>query len=202
MKPAKILIIAVILALSGTVSYFLFKELMKEDNTTENTTEEQEEEIQETEDEFKVKLSLEQQGTANLNETGTITLKIDTSMYEIPGLDVVLTYDPTIIEVQSVDNGILENYLVKEINSDLGIITISAVTSPGNLFKGTGTITTLNVKYLKIDQTQMVISEDSEKTNVPLVGGTSSPLELENLTINITEKTDQTTTENDLLERE
>lgn len=201
MKSAKILIIAVILALSGTVSYFLFKELMKDDELIEdnNSTSEGQVTDEETE-EFKVKLSLEQQGVAVPNETGVVSLKIDTTMHEVPGIDVVLYFEPSYIEVQSIDNGVFESYMVKEIDQDMGKVTISAITSPEDLFQGTGVVANLNVKYLKTGETGLFIEDNDESTNVPLVGGESADLELGTLMVSINEKSE--VNEEDLLGRD
>lgn len=190
MKTVKILLILVILLISGFVSYILFKSLMKEDITVKEEIT-QEESVSGDVEDFSVKLSLEQNGFSYLNETGIISLKIDTMIYEIPGLDVKITYSPELLEIESIDNGDLENYLVKDIDKENGVITISATNGPESLFKGTGVVANFNVRYLEVGTTVLEFDENVQDTNVPLVGGVSADLELNSLNVYIVERSDE-----------
>lgn len=89
------------------------------------------------------------QTSIKVNETVPVSVTLDTGGHEISGTDVIIRYDPKIIETTSeglIKGKIFNEYPVASVDNKKGEIVISAFTNIGKGFEGTGQLVSFNLK--------------------------------------------------------
>lgn len=82
-----------------------------------------------------------------INEVANFDIKFSSTLSGVVGVDAVLLFDPTKINIEKVtENSLLSNTSFVNINNTLGIVKISQVSPAGQAFKGEGILATLSVK--------------------------------------------------------
>ncbi len=109
-------------------------------------------------------------------ETFTVNVSIDTGENLVVSADIVLSYDPTILEAQSVVLGSFlpnANEINNIVNNDTGKITYSFYTMQENAQQGEGIIASISFKGIAagtssviFDETQSAIGGINESQNV------------------------------------
>ncbi len=168
MKAAKIIILLLILAASVGISYYLYTNNFKVEETVveqESTTSSEESQS----DEFIAVLGFESEGSAVLNESSVMNLTVETSVYETPGIEAVIRYNPALVQIDSVTVG--ENFdqlLAGEIDSTQGRIRLASVKEPGeeNLFAGKGTFA--KISYTTISTGELTFEYELGEETAPL----------------------------------
>lgn len=81
--------------------------------------------------------------------TYSADINLDTEGQNTDGSDVILLYDPTKINVSSIDNGIIyPSYLGKNVDNNAGKVTLSGLSSVNQAFNGKGVFATVNFNVL------------------------------------------------------
>lgn len=106
-------------------------------------------------------------GNFTTGQTFDVAVNLNTGGAEVVGVDLILLFDQTKLQVVEVINGsIFQQYLGESINNVNGIYQISALSSTAqNLFSGTGTVITLRFKVYS-PGTAEVIFDFSEGSTV------------------------------------
>ncbi len=84
-----------------------------------------------------------------VNEGIPVKVIIDTGSKVIDGVDLLIHYDPKILEASSgglIKGHILEEYPTMTVDANKGLISISGISGLQNGFKGTGQFATINLK--------------------------------------------------------
>ncbi len=90
------------------------------------------------------------QKTVKPGEEFDVELTLDTKGVETSGTDVIINFDPTLVQILNVRPGLLyQEYPVNEVDSASGKIGFSAITTPPKTFSGKGTLAYLKLKALK-----------------------------------------------------
>lgn len=90
------------------------------------------------------------QKVVKVGEEFDVELLLDTKGVKTSGTDVIVSYDPTVVEVLSVRPGLLyQKYPLNEVDAAGGKIGFSAVATPPKTFSGNGTLAYLKLKALK-----------------------------------------------------
>ena len=90
------------------------------------------------------------QKVIKVGEEFDVGLLLDTKGVETSGTDVIINYDPAVVEVLDVRPGILyQKYPLNEIDALGGKIGFSAVAEPPKTFSGKGALAYLKLKALK-----------------------------------------------------
>ena len=90
------------------------------------------------------------QKTVKVGEEFEVELTLDTKGVGTSGTDVIVDYDPTLVEVLNVRPGLLyQKYPLNEVDATSGKIGFSAVAEPPKTFSGKGTLAYLKLKALK-----------------------------------------------------
>lgn len=87
--------------------------------------------------------------TYRVNEVIPVAVNIDTGLRIVDGVDVVIHYDPKVLEATSgglFKGRILEEYPVMSVDANKGLISISGISNLQNGFKGMGEFATVNFK--------------------------------------------------------
>lgn len=83
-----------------------------------------------------------------VNEIIPVSVLLDTALYSVGGVDVIVHYDPKILEAAPADlvrGKIFNEYPVMSVDSDKGLIAISGISSK-NGFAGTGQFAVINLR--------------------------------------------------------
>lgn len=78
-----------------------------------------------------------------------VLVTIDTSSYSVGGVDVVIHFDPSMLEATSgavIKGKIFDDYPLTAVDSKKGLVSISGVSSMNNSFSGIGLFATVNFK--------------------------------------------------------
>lgn len=98
------------------------------------------------------------QKTVKIGEEFDVELTLDTKGVETSGTDVIINFDPTLVQILNVRPGLLyQEYPVNEIDSTAGKIGFSAVAIPPKAFSGKGTLAYLKLKGLKAGTAALTI---------------------------------------------
>lgn len=90
------------------------------------------------------------QKAVRVGESFDVELLLDTKGIETSGTDVIINYDPTVIEVLNVRPGLLyQKYPLNEVDAAGGKIGLSGIAVPPKPFSGKGTLAYLKLKALK-----------------------------------------------------
>jgi hypothetical protein len=125
-----------------------------------------------------------------VTQDSTITLELDTPD-NISGVDVILNYDPSAIQIDSLNLGTLfDTTPYQNVNSTTGTISFSQVNGPGiPAFTGSGTLATINFTPLTEGPTAVDFDftlGDTADTNVTLHATGDDTLDaVTNLSLNI-----------------
>ncbi|MDD5416034.1 MAG: cohesin domain-containing protein [Candidatus Daviesbacteria bacterium] len=87
--------------------------------------------------------------TYRINEIVPVAVNIETGSQAINGVDVVIHYDPKVLEATSgglIKGRLFEEYPTMIVDASKGLIAISGINSLQNVFKGTGQFATINFK--------------------------------------------------------
>lgn len=95
----------------------------------------------------------------------SINLLLDNKNKKAAGIDIILYYNPTILEVVEIRKGsVFENFVLIEIKKEKGEIRVSALSPPGQGFIGQGEIATLDFKALQKGKTDLVFDFQKSST--------------------------------------
>jgi len=98
------------------------------------------------------------QETVKVGEEFEVELTLDTKGVATSGTDVIINYDPTVVEVLNVRPGLLyQKYPLNEVDAGGGKIGFSGVTEPPKTFAGRGTLAYLKLKPLKAGTATLTI---------------------------------------------
>ena len=88
--------------------------------------------------------------TVSVDDEFTIPIVLDSKEFHVNSADISISYDPTLIEILSVENGTVFNQLVaEEILSEKQRVEFSLVMEPEKTFTGIDTIATLTARTLR-----------------------------------------------------
>ena len=117
------------------------------------------------------------QKVIKVGEEFDVELLLDTKGVQTSGTDVIVSYDPAVVEVLDVRPGLLyQKYPLNEVDFASGKIGFSAVTEPPKTFSGKGVLAYLKLKALKAGAATLEIEFTKDVTtdsNVvqPVSGG-------------------------------
>lgn len=95
-----------------------------------------------------------------VNEVVPVTVIVDTGSRVVDGVDLIIHYDPKILEATSgglLKGSILDEYPTMSADVSKGLISISGISSLQNGFKGTGQFATINFKAKVAGKTSLTI---------------------------------------------
>lgn len=95
-----------------------------------------------------------------VNEVVPVVATVDTGSQTIDGVDLIIHYDPKILEATSgglIKGRILEEYPAMTVDGSKGLIAISGITSLQNGFKGTGQFAIIKFKAKVAGRTFLAI---------------------------------------------
>lgn len=98
--------------------------------------------------------------TYRIGEVVPVTVTVDTGSRVVDGVDLIIHYDPKILEASSgglLKGSILEEYPTMAIDSAKGLISISGISALQNGFKGKGLFATINLKAKIAGKTSLAI---------------------------------------------
>jgi len=116
------------------------------------------------------------QKAVKVGEGFDIELVLDTKGVKTSGTDVIITYDPTVIEVLDVRPGLLyQKYPLNEVDSTGGKIGFSGIATPPKTFSGKGTLAYLKVRALRAGTATLALEfEKGETTDSNVVQAESA----------------------------
>lgn len=116
------------------------------------------------------KISLNTSKTVyKVNEVISVPVIIDTGSSEISGVDLLVKFDPKILEVSSgglVAGEILDEYPLLSTDKTKGLISISGIVASNKVFKGVGQFAILNLKAKAPGTTSLVIDFKKDSTTL------------------------------------
>jgi hypothetical protein len=105
------------------------------------------------------------QEIVKVGEEFEVELTLDTKGVATSGTDVIVSYDPTLLQVLEVRPGLLyQKYPVSEADSASGKIGLSDITTPPKTFAGTGTLAYLRLKPLRAGTAVLSIQFEKGQT--------------------------------------
>ncbi len=93
-----------------------------------------------------------------LSENIPVSIKINTGLHSVDGVDIELSYDPEVLEATSsgiTPTALFPEYPLAEVSPLEGKIRISANTEIGQSYMGVGTLATINFKPKKPGSTEI-----------------------------------------------
>ena len=102
------------------------------------------------------------------NETIPVAVILDTGEYIISGADLIVRFDPKILEASGggiVRGNIFEEYPLLSVDSKEGTISVSGVNSVKTGFKGVGQLATLNFKAKAKGSTYLIVEFVKDSTS-------------------------------------
>ncbi|MCL4366007.1 cohesin domain-containing protein [Patescibacteria group bacterium] len=115
-----------------------------------------------------------------------ISVMVDTGMYKINGADLIVRFDPKILEATSaslVKGKIFDEYPLSSVENKNGLIVVSGVSSLGNNFNGIGQFAIINVKAKAAGRASLTVDYKGKgiTTDSNLVEASTSKDILENV---------------------
>lgn len=95
-----------------------------------------------------------------VGETIPVTVNIDTGKFDILGVDLVVRFDPKIVEATPaglIRGKMFNEYPLLSVDKSKGLISISGISSLGSSFRGTGQFAQLNLKAKAPGKVSLVI---------------------------------------------
>lgn len=95
-----------------------------------------------------------------VNEIIPVSVMIDTGSHTVDGVDLIVSFDPKILEVTSgglVKGSIFDEYPLMSLDPKKGLISISGISNFKNSFKGTGQFATINLRAKVSAKTSLTI---------------------------------------------
>lgn len=95
-----------------------------------------------------------------VSEIVPVSVTIDTGGQTIDGADLIIQYDPKILEASSAGltkGGIFEEYPIVSVDTSKGLISISGISSLQNGFKGVGQFANINLRAKVTGRTSLTI---------------------------------------------
>lgn len=124
--------------------------------------------------------------TVVLSEALPVTVYIDTGGNKITGVDLIVKYDPKALEASSaglITGQIFDEYPLKSVDSDKGLISISGLSSAKTSFLGSGQFARINFKPKVPGKTAVTVDfQKGSTTDSNMVEVTESKDILENIT--------------------
>lgn len=127
-----------------------------------------------------------------VGEAVPVLVMIDTGGSEVSGADLIVSFDPKVLEATSgglVAGTIFDEYPLKSVDGAKGIIAISGISSLGNSFTGQGLLATLNLRAKEAGVASLVIDFTKGQTSESnlVENATSNDIleSVDNLQINI-----------------
>lgn len=96
-----------------------------------------------------------------------VSVMIDTGSHTIDGVDLIVRFDPKILEATSgglIKGTIMSEYPLMSLDAQAGLIAISGISSLGNSFSGTGQFATLNLRAKAPGTTSLTIDFNKGST--------------------------------------
>lgn len=121
-----------------------------------------------------------------LGEVIPLSVMVDTGTYKINGADLIIRFDPKVLEATSaslVKGKIFDEYPLSSVEAKNGLIVISGVSSLGNNFNGIGQFATINLKAKATGRTSLAVDYKGKNITVDsnLVEASTSKDILENV---------------------
>lgn len=114
----------------------------------------------------------------HIGEMVPIAVTIDTGGHGIAGADLILHFDPQVLEATSgsaIKGKTFDDYPLVSVNAKNGLVSISGIDNLNNHFKGTGLFAMINFRAKAAGQTQLTIDfQKGSTTSSNLVDVTSS----------------------------
>lgn len=111
-------------------------------------------------------------------ETVPVLVLVDTGDHQVAGVDLIVHFDPKILEATSADlvkGKIFDDYPAVSVDANKGLISISGIASLQNNFKGKGLFATLNLKAKAAGKASVTIDfQKGSTTDSNLVEASSS----------------------------
>lgn len=124
--------------------------------------------------------------SVKLNEAIPVTVMVDTGGHTIDGVDLIVQYDPKILEVTTgnlTKGQILDEYPLMSVDASKGLISVSGINRSGNGFSGSGQFAVINLRAKQKGKTSLTIDFKQGST-------TDSNLVERNTSKNILEQVD------------
>lgn len=121
-----------------------------------------------------------------IDEIIPVLVTIDSGSKTISGVDLIVQYDPEILEVTKqglIAGSIFDEYPLMSVDSEKGLISISGISNLGGSFAGKGEFVTLNFKAKQVGSTSLTVNFEKDIT-------TASNLVEVNTSKNILEEVD------------
>lgn len=102
-----------------------------------------------------------------VNEIIPVSVMIETGSHTIDGVDLIVSFDPKILEVTSgglVKGNIFDEYPLMSLDPKKGLLSISGVSNFKNSFKGTGQFATINLRAKVPVKTSLTIDFNKGST--------------------------------------
>lgn len=103
-----------------------------------------------------------------IGDTVPVLVRISTGGYYSDGVDLLLKYDPKVLEASSsaiISGDILPNYPIKSVDAQKGLISVSAISSVETVgFNGIGNSATINFKAKQVGETSLSVEFSEEST--------------------------------------
>lgn len=118
----------------------------------------------------KVNLSLEAVGRDfKVGEIVTVNVRVNTGGHRTDGVDLVLKFDPKILEASTaslIKTTIYPDYPQMKVDAKGGLVQISGISGlDGKTFKGTGVFATINFKARAVGETTLTVNFTPGKTD-------------------------------------
>jgi len=89
-------------------------------------------------------------------DSQTVSIALDTQGNEVAGVDIDLTFDPVVLQVNNTNwSGLFPNQQGLTFNNSAGTLSVSGVVSEGSPYNGQGTILTITFQALAIGSTNI-----------------------------------------------
>lgn len=114
----------------------------------------------------------------SVNELIPITVIVDTASKQVNGVDIVVRFDPKVLDANTdglIKGAIFDEYPILSVDKNKGMVSISGVSNSQNGFQGVGKFATINLKAKAPVQTTIAVDfEEGSTSDSNLVSITSS----------------------------
>lgn len=114
------------------------------------------------------KISLTSSKTSlNVGEALPISVLVDTGSQAVSGADLIIRFDPKLLEVTSKDlikGKVFDDYPLISADAKTGVISISGISNGKDGFKGAGQFATLNLRAKAVGKTFLTIDFQKSST--------------------------------------
>lgn len=96
----------------------------------------------------------------SVKDTIPVTINIDTNSRAIDGIDVIIKYDPKILEATAgsvIKGNLFDEYPVRTVDVAKGLIAVSGISSFQNGFKGLGKFAVIDFRAKAVGKTKVAI---------------------------------------------